>query len=137
MTLLTVAQFMAAGIFFTVALVHTIIWIRRPGSKVNILFALTAFAGGIYAIAELYFYKATTVETFNTAFKWANSISVVGFVVAVVVDFAAGIFWRTLSNLLFSYIVCFIQWMLSRTTRRIYNGSSVRILCTIKALVVV
>jgi hypothetical protein len=83
MTPLTVAHLMAAGTFFAVALMHAFIGTKRPGSKVHVLFALTSFGGGISALAEWAFYKAETIDTFNTAFKWANSVNAASFVALV------------------------------------------------------
>jgi len=83
MTPLAIAQLMAAATFFTVALLHSFVWAGRRGFMAHVLFALTALGSGVNAIAELSFYRATTIESFNTAFKWSNSINALWFVALV------------------------------------------------------
>ena len=69
------AQFLAAGAFLAVGFSHALIYARQPGPKVHLLFALTAFGSAANAIAEAFFYQATSVEAFNVAFKWSNSLN--------------------------------------------------------------
>jgi PAS domain S-box-containing protein len=83
MTPLAIAQFMAAAAFFTVGLLHIFIWARQRALTAHLLFALVAVGSGTNAIAELFFYRATTIESFNTAFKWANSVNALWFVALV------------------------------------------------------
>ena len=75
MDLLNTAQHMAAAVFFTVALMHLLVWSRQPVSRPHLLFALTAIAAGGDAIAESWMYRAATVETMAWALKWYVAMS--------------------------------------------------------------
>jgi PAS domain S-box-containing protein len=77
MTPLTIAEIMASAVFFTVGLIHIIIWARRPGSKAHLLFALFAIGAGASRISMILYYQATTVEAFTVAFKWNNVLSAI------------------------------------------------------------
>ncbi len=63
------------------------IYARQPGPKVHLLFTFTAFGAAANAVAEAFFYQATTVETFNAAFRWSNGfntiwlMALIGFIV--------------------------------------------------------
>jgi signal transduction histidine kinase len=61
---------MAAASLFTIALIHALVWSRRPHSGAQLLFALAAVAAGGNAIAESCVYRALTVETMAVALKW-------------------------------------------------------------------
>ena len=63
---------MAAAAFFTLALSHLFIWARRADKKTHLLFALTTFGAAGSAATEAIFYRASSVEAFNTAFKWTD-----------------------------------------------------------------
>jgi signal transduction histidine kinase len=51
-------------------LIHGLVWWRWPRSGAQLLFALAAIAAGGNAIAELYVYRSTNVETMAVALKW-------------------------------------------------------------------
>jgi signal transduction histidine kinase len=72
---LATAQYMAAASLFTVALIHGLVWSRRPRSDAQLLFALAAVAAGGNAIAESCMYRAMTVDTMAVALKWYVAMS--------------------------------------------------------------
>ena len=67
---LILAQFMSAAVFFTIALVHLLIWSRRFRLRTHLLFAITAIAAGGNAIAESLVYGAATIESMAVGLKW-------------------------------------------------------------------
>lgn len=69
MNLLLVAQYMAAAAFFTVALMHLMVWLRRHAGVTYLFAAITAFAAGTNAIAEQAIYAATDLGMMKTAMK--------------------------------------------------------------------
>ncbi len=83
MTPLQIGQFMAAAAFFAVGFLHVFIWAQRSSFKTHLLFALTAIGSGANAIAESFFFRATTIDSFNVAFKWSNSLNALWFVALV------------------------------------------------------
>ena len=70
---LSIAQYMIAAVFFTVALLHLLVWSRRTAAMAHLLFALASLAAGGTTMAEASFYRAETVAAFNTAFRWSNT----------------------------------------------------------------
>jgi hypothetical protein len=72
---LAIAQYTAAAVLFTVALMHWLIWLRLPGSTAHLLFAFAAMAAGGNAVAELGVYRAATIETMAQALKWYVAMS--------------------------------------------------------------
>lgn len=75
MSPLSIAQVSAAAACFTVALVHGLVWSRRPRSRAQLLFALTATAAGGNALAELYMYRSSNVESMAVALRWYVGMS--------------------------------------------------------------
>jgi PAS domain S-box-containing protein len=75
MSPLTIAQIVTASVLAIVGLIHLFVWAGLRQSKIHLLFAVSALGAGANAIAEIGFYSATTVETFNSAFRWANSFN--------------------------------------------------------------
>ena len=76
----TIALFMAAAACATLAIGHFFVWVQRSDQKMYLWFALSAMAASGNALAEASFYSALTVDDFNVAFKWANSLNVAAFV---------------------------------------------------------
>jgi hypothetical protein len=72
---LAIAQYMVAATFFSVALMHFLVWYRNTYYRVHLLFALTALTAGANSIAEAGVYSATTLDTFIPAFKWYVTFS--------------------------------------------------------------
>ena len=66
---------MVAASFLTVAVMHLLVWSRRPNFGKHLLFALAAaFAGG-NAIAEAWIYRAATIEAVLPALRWYAAMS--------------------------------------------------------------
>lgn len=70
-----IAQYVAAGAFLTVALMHSLVWLRRHTLATHLCFALTAAAAGANAIAEASMYQATTLDAMAVALKWYVAMS--------------------------------------------------------------
>jgi PAS domain S-box-containing protein len=73
---LSIAQYMIAAVFLTVALLHLLVWSRRPAATTHLLFALAALAAGGNTMATAWFYGSETVPAFNTAFRRANTFGI-------------------------------------------------------------
>jgi two-component system, LuxR family, sensor kinase FixL len=86
MNWVTIIWAMIASSCLTLALVHVLVWCRRPGARANLLFALMAIATAIFAGCELWMMGAETPEAFGTAVRWGHVpiwvlfVSLVGFV---------------------------------------------------------
>jgi len=80
---LIIAQHMAASAFFTVAFMHLLVWSRRPGFWVHLLFALTALSAGGNAIAEAWVYRATSVDDMSLALKWYVAMAGIWFIAVI------------------------------------------------------
>lgn len=75
MSALLIAQYMAAAAFFTVAFIHTLVWLKSREVATQLCFALTAVAAGANAIAEASMYGATSLDTMAVALKWYVAMS--------------------------------------------------------------
>jgi len=64
------AQYMAAAAFWTVALLHSLVWLRVRGEVVHLLFALMAAAAGAGAVTEAAMYQSSDVETMAASLRW-------------------------------------------------------------------
>jgi PAS domain S-box-containing protein len=86
MILVTVIWAMIASACLTLALVHVLVWWRRPNARANLLFALSAAATAVYAGCELWMMRAETPGAFGMAVRWTHVpawvliVSLVGFV---------------------------------------------------------
>ena len=75
LTPLAIAQIAASAAFVAIGFVHVMVWIRLPQAWQHPLFALTTLGAAANAIAEWTFYRANSIEAFNVAFKWSNSVN--------------------------------------------------------------
>src|SRR5882757_5410266 len=86
MNWVTIIWAMIASACLTLALVHALVWCRRPEARANLLFALMAAATAVFAGCELWMMGAETPEAFGTAVRWGHVpiwvlfVSLVGFV---------------------------------------------------------
>jgi len=77
---------MIASACLTLALVHVLVWWRRPNARANLFFALTAVATAVFAGCEFWTMRAETPGAFGMAVRWAHVpawvliVSLVGFV---------------------------------------------------------
>ncbi len=82
------AQYMAAAAFWTVAMIHGLIWLRARGEIVHLLFAVTAAAAGAGAVSEAAMYQSGDVETMASSLRWyvaasgAIAIAALSFIVS-------------------------------------------------------
>ena len=88
MNWVTILWAMIASACLTLALVHLLVWWRRPEAGANLLFALMAVATAVFAGCELWMMRAETPVEFGTALRWGHVpilvlfVSLVGFVQA-------------------------------------------------------
>jgi two-component system sensor kinase FixL len=86
MNWVTIIWAMIASACLTLALVHALVWWRRPDARANLLFALMAVATAVFAGCELWMMGAETPVAFGTAMRWGHVpiwvlfVSLVGFV---------------------------------------------------------
>jgi two-component system sensor kinase FixL len=86
MNWVTVIWAMIASACLTLALVHLLVWCRRPEVRANLLFALMAVATAAFAGCELWMMWAQTPAAFGMAVRWGHLpiwvlfVSLVGFV---------------------------------------------------------
>ena len=86
MNWVTIIWAMIASACLTLALVHVLVWWRRPEARANLLFALMAVATAVFAGCELWMMGAETPVAFGTALRWGHVpiwvlfVSLVGFV---------------------------------------------------------
>jgi two-component system, LuxR family, sensor kinase FixL len=86
MNWVTIIWAMIASACLTLALVHMLVWCRRPEARANLLFALMAAATAVFAGCELWMMGAETPAAFGTAVQWGHVpiwvifVSLVGFV---------------------------------------------------------
>src|SRR5271165_815379 len=82
----TIIWAMIASACLTLALVHVLVWWRRPSARANLLFALSAVATAVYGGCELWMMRAETPGAFGLAVRWTHVpawvliVSLVGFV---------------------------------------------------------
>jgi PAS domain S-box-containing protein len=82
----TIIWSMIASACLTLALVHLLVWWRRPNARANLLFALSAVATAVYGGCELWMMRAETPGAFGMAVRWTHVpawvliMSLVGFV---------------------------------------------------------
>ena len=67
---LSIAQFMAAAAFVTVAVIHLFVWSRGRQELKHLLFALTAALAGANALAEEFMYRANSLDGMASALRW-------------------------------------------------------------------
>ncbi|TWT81405.1 Sensor histidine kinase LiaS [Planctomycetes bacterium CA13] len=70
MNYLEIAQYMAFAVFQTIAVIHLLVWIRAHREITHLLFALTAAAAGINAIAETFMYRAESIDVMSSELRW-------------------------------------------------------------------
>jgi two-component system, LuxR family, sensor kinase FixL len=86
MNWITIIWAMIASACLTLALVHLLVWWRRPEARANLLFALMAVATAVFAGCELWMMGAETPIAFGSAVRWGHVpvwvlfVSLVGFV---------------------------------------------------------
>jgi len=86
MSWVTIIWAMIASACLTLALVHVLVWCRRPEAQANLFFALTAVATAVFAGCELWMMRAKTPVAYGMALRWAHVpawvliVSLVGFV---------------------------------------------------------
>jgi PAS domain S-box-containing protein len=86
MSWVTVIWAMIASACLTLALVHLLVWWRRPKARASLLFALMALATAFFAGCELWMMRAATPLAYGMAVRWAHVpawlliVSLVGFV---------------------------------------------------------
>jgi two-component system sensor kinase FixL len=72
MSWVTIIWAMIASACLTLALVHVLVWWRRPNERANLLFALSATATSVFALCELWAMRAQTPGAYGTAVRWAH-----------------------------------------------------------------
>jgi two-component system sensor kinase FixL len=96
MNWVTIIWAMIASACLTLALVHLLVWCRRPEAQANLLFAAMAVATAAFAGCELWMMWAETPGDFGMALRWGHLpiwvlfFSLVGFVKLYL---RAGRFW--------------------------------------------
>ena len=86
MSWVTIIWAMTASACLTLALVHVLVWWRRPNARANLLSALSAVATAVYGGCELWMMRAETPGAFGMAVRWTHVpawvliVSLVGFV---------------------------------------------------------
>src|SRR5258708_23144883 len=86
MSWVTVIWAMIVSACLTLALVHLLVWWRRPKARASLLFALMALATALSAVCELWMMRAATPLAYGMAVRWAHVpawlliVSLVGFV---------------------------------------------------------
>jgi two-component system, LuxR family, sensor kinase FixL len=86
MNWVTIVWAMIASACLTLALVHALVWCRRPEARANLLFALMGAATAVFAGCELWMMGAETPAAFGAAVRWGHLpiwvlfVSLVGFV---------------------------------------------------------
>jgi two-component system, LuxR family, sensor kinase FixL len=86
MSWVTVIWAMIASACLTLALVHLLVWWRRPKARASLFFALMALATAFFAGCELWMMRAATPLAYGMAVRWAHVpawlliVSLVGFV---------------------------------------------------------
>jgi two-component system sensor kinase FixL len=86
MSWVTIIWSMIASACLTLALVHVLVWWRRPNARANLLFVLSAVATAVYGGCELWMMRAETPGAFGVAVRWTHVpawvliVSLVGFV---------------------------------------------------------
>ncbi len=73
---------MIASACLTLAGIHFVVWIRNRAALANLLFSGTAVASAAFTFFELWMMRATTLEEFATAMRWAQ-VSVFLWVVSI------------------------------------------------------
>src|SRR5258708_20018427 len=97
MSWVTVIWAMIASACLTLALVHLLVWWRRPKARASLFFALMALATAFFAGCELWMMRAATPLAYGMAVRgahvppWLLIVSLVGFVLLFL---RAGRFWR-------------------------------------------
>src|SRR5260221_5032056 len=87
MSWVTVIWAMIASACLTLALVHLLVWWRRPKARASLFFALMALATAFFAGCELWMMRAATPLAYGMAVRgahvpaWVLILSLVGFVV--------------------------------------------------------
>jgi two-component system, LuxR family, sensor kinase FixL len=82
----TIIWAMIASACLTLALVHLLVWCRRPETRANLLFAVMGAATAVFAGCELWMMGAKTPAAFGAAVRWGHLpiwvlfVSLVGFV---------------------------------------------------------
>ncbi len=81
------AQYMAAAAFWTVAMIHGLIWLRTRDEIVHLVFALAAAAAGAGAVTEAAMYQSSDLETMAASLRWYVAAS--GFIAICALCFIA------------------------------------------------
>jgi len=72
MSWVTVVWSMTLSACLMVAGLHTLIWLKRPNSLGNLLFALAALAIGFLAVCEFWMMRSQTTAEFGEALRWLH-----------------------------------------------------------------
>jgi two-component system sensor kinase FixL len=86
MNWVTIIWAMIASACLTLALVHLLVWWRRPEALADLFFALMAVGTAVLAGCELWMMRAETPIAYGTAVRWGHApvwmlfVSLVGFV---------------------------------------------------------
>ncbi len=70
MNYLEIAQYMAFAVCLTIAVIHLLVWLRAHRKITHLLFAVTAAAAGVNAIAEAFMYRADSIDVMSDALRW-------------------------------------------------------------------
>src|SRR5260221_3206629 len=111
MSWVSVIWAMIASACLTLALVHLLVWWRRPKARASLFFALMALATAFFAGCELWMMRAATPLGYGKAVRWAHVAAwllIVSLVGCVLLYLRAGRLWlawtvcgvRTLSLIL-------------------------------------
>ena len=63
------AQYMAAAAFWSVAMIHALVWLRSRREIVHLLFALTAAAAGAGAVTEAAMYQSMDLDSMAVSLR--------------------------------------------------------------------
>jgi PAS domain S-box-containing protein len=92
-----IADIVVGSICFTIALLHLIIYLRRPDSKAEFFFALMCFCAAGNAFSEIWAFRAVTLNLFNSAYKTQITFQ--------------GILWISLAWFIFYYTGTTRRWL--------------------------
>src|SRR5260221_6001097 len=96
MSWVTVIWAMIASACLTLALVHLLVWWRRPKARASLFFALMALATAFFAGCELWMMRAATPLAYGMAVREGHvprSVLIVSLVRVVLLYLGAGRVW--------------------------------------------
>src|SRR5258708_30513220 len=101
MSWVTVIWAMIASACLTLALVHLLVWWRRPKARASLFFALMALATAFFAGCELWMMRAATPLAYGMAVRGAHvpaRLLIVSLGCCVLVYFRARRVWAALAR---------------------------------------